>query len=59
MVAQFHSLIATLEQITGNTFDLERLRTLMEGVNQQEEYFEEVREMICNAPRRRSECTSR
>ena len=51
MVAQFHSLLRTLEQITGNTFDLERLRTLMLGVNQQEEYFEEVRDMICNAPK--------
>jgi benzoyl-CoA reductase subunit B len=36
MVAQFHSLIGTLERITGSTFDLERLRALMEGVNQQE-----------------------
>jgi benzoyl-CoA reductase subunit B len=51
MVAQFHSLIATLESITGGKFHLERLRTLMEGVNRQEEYFEEVREMICKAPR--------
>ncbi len=51
MVAQFHSLIATLERITGNKFDLKRLRTLMEGVNRQEEYFEQVREMICNAPK--------
>ncbi|MGB6945047.1 MAG: 2-hydroxyacyl-CoA dehydratase family protein [Bryobacteraceae bacterium] len=51
MVAQFHSLIATLEGITGKAFDATRLRTLMEGVNRQEEYFEEVREMICNAPK--------
>ena len=51
MVAQFHSLIATLERITGNKFHLERLRALMEGVNRQEEYFEQVREMICNAPK--------
>jgi hypothetical protein len=50
MVAQFQSLIATLERITGNSFQLERLRALMEGVNRQEEYFEEVREMICSAP---------
>jgi benzoyl-CoA reductase subunit B len=51
MVAQFHSLIATLERITGSTFDLRRLRALMEGVNQQEQYFEEVLDMICQAPR--------
>jgi benzoyl-CoA reductase subunit B len=50
MVAQFRSLIGNLERITGSTFDVERLRTLMEGVNQQEQYFEEVREMICSAP---------
>ena len=49
MVAQFHSLIRKLEQITGSTFELRRLRQLMEGVNQQEEYFEEVRDMICTA----------
>src|SRR6202050_784193 len=51
MVAQFHSLIGTLERVTESTFDVQRLRTLMEGVNQQEQYFEEVREMICNAPK--------
>ncbi len=51
MVGQFQSLIAALERITGNKFLLERLRALMEGVNQQEEYFEQVREMISNAPK--------
>jgi benzoyl-CoA reductase subunit B len=51
MVAQFHSLIGTLERVAGSRFDLGRLRTLMEGVNRQEEYFEEVREMICSAPK--------
>ncbi len=51
MVAQFQSLIGTLERITGSTFSLERLRTVMEGVNQQELYFEEVRDMICRAPK--------
>jgi benzoyl-CoA reductase subunit B len=51
MVAQFHSLIGTLERLTGIAFDLERLRGLMDGVNQQEQYFEEVCEMICQAPK--------
>ena len=32
-------------------FDIDRLRTLMEGVNRQEQYFEEVRDMICQAPK--------
>jgi benzoyl-CoA reductase subunit B len=51
MVAQFHALIRTLERITGSAFDQARLRALMEGVNRQEEYFEEVRDMICQAPK--------
>jgi benzoyl-CoA reductase/2-hydroxyglutaryl-CoA dehydratase subunit BcrC/BadD/HgdB len=51
MVKQFRRLIATLEGITNRAFDEGRLRTLMEGVNRQEECFEEVRDLICNAPR--------
>jgi benzoyl-CoA reductase subunit B len=51
MVAQFHTLIAALERSTGSTFDVQRLRALMEGVNRQELYFEEAREMICRAPK--------
>jgi benzoyl-CoA reductase/2-hydroxyglutaryl-CoA dehydratase subunit BcrC/BadD/HgdB len=50
MVAQFHRLIATLERITAKKFDPDRLRAVMEGVNRQEEYFEEVRDLICAAP---------
>jgi hypothetical protein len=51
MVEQFHRLIASLERISGRNFDPGRLRTLMEGVNRQEEFFEEVRDLICAAPR--------
>jgi benzoyl-CoA reductase/2-hydroxyglutaryl-CoA dehydratase subunit BcrC/BadD/HgdB len=51
MVDQFRSLIGLLERITGTRFEVERLRALMEGVNRQEEYFEEVRDLICNAPK--------
>ena len=51
MVAQFRRLIETLERITGTQFEEAKLRGLMEGVNRQEEYFEEVRDLICNAPR--------
>ncbi len=40
-----------LERITGRKFDPQALRALMEGVNRQEEYFEEVRDLICNAPK--------
>jgi benzoyl-CoA reductase subunit B len=51
MVAQFHALIAVLQRISGNRFDSGRLRALMEGVNRQEEYFDEVRDLICDAPK--------
>jgi benzoyl-CoA reductase/2-hydroxyglutaryl-CoA dehydratase subunit BcrC/BadD/HgdB len=49
-IAQLKTLIAALERITGRRFDVEALRTLMDGVNRQEAYFEEVRELICSAP---------
>ena len=51
MVAQFRALIRVLERVTERKFDLAALRALMEGVNRQEEYFEEVRDLICNAPK--------
>ena len=51
MVRQFERLIASLERISGRKFDPDRLRTLMEQVNRQEEYFEEAKLAICNAPR--------
>jgi len=51
MTAQLRSLIGVLEGISGNSFESERLRELMEGVNRQEEYFEEVRDLICTAPK--------
>lgn len=51
MARQFERLIASLERISGNRFDIERLRALMEQVNRQEEYFEEARKAICEAPR--------
>jgi benzoyl-CoA reductase subunit B len=50
MVAQFRRLIERLEHITSRKFEIERLRSLMDGVNRQEEYFEEVRDLICSAP---------
>lgn len=50
MVEEMRVLMAQLEKISGRRFDFERLRALMEAVNQQEEYFEEVRELICTAP---------
>ncbi len=49
MIAQFKRLIKKLETITGDVFNEGALRALMNGVNQQEEYFEEARTLICNA----------
>jgi benzoyl-CoA reductase subunit B len=51
MVDQFRSLIGLLEGITGTGFEVDQLRARMEGVNRQEEYFDEVRALICEAPR--------
>jgi benzoyl-CoA reductase subunit B len=50
-IAQLHLLISALERITGRRFDVDALRRTMEGVNRQEEYLDEVRELICLAPR--------
>ena len=49
-VSQFQNLIEALERITGNQFDIDRLRDLMERVNRQEEYFEEACRVIREAP---------
>ncbi len=49
-VAELRRVITALERITGRAFDLDALRRLMEGVNRQEEYFDEVRTLICDAP---------
>lgn len=49
-VSQFQNLIRALERITGNQFQIDRLRNLMERVNCQEEYFEEACRMIREAP---------
>jgi len=51
MVQDLQALVRALQKITGRKFDTERLRALMEGVNRQEEYFDEARELICRAPR--------
>jgi hypothetical protein len=51
MVEQFEALIATCERIAGKRLDRDRLRTIIERVNRQEEYFDEVREIIRTAPK--------
>lgn len=50
MVEELRYLISKIEETTGRRFELERLRALMAAINEQEEYFEEARELICAAP---------
>ncbi len=51
MARQFERLIASLERLSGRRFEVERLRVLMEQVNRQEEYLDEARKAICDAPK--------
>jgi benzoyl-CoA reductase subunit B len=51
MVEQFRDLLQTLEQVTGRRLDLDRLREVMRAVNTQGAYIDEVREIVCSAPR--------
>jgi benzoyl-CoA reductase subunit B len=51
MVTQFRTIIDALKRITNRAFDLDALRTLMEGVNRQEEYFAEALDLISVAPK--------
>ena len=50
-VADLQALIAALERISGRTFDVDALRALMDAVNTQEELFDEIRTLICAAPK--------
>jgi benzoyl-CoA reductase/2-hydroxyglutaryl-CoA dehydratase subunit BcrC/BadD/HgdB len=50
-VAEMRELIAELERISGRRFEEEALRRFLDKVNRQEEYLEEVRQMIAAAPR--------
>jgi benzoyl-CoA reductase subunit B len=50
MVAQIRVLIRSLEKVSHIKFSQANLLFLMECVNRQEEYFDEVRDLICSAP---------
>ena len=50
-VAELRELITVLERISGKAFDEAALRGFLERVNQQEEYFQEARELIAAAPK--------
>jgi hypothetical protein len=49
MLEQFRDLIAAAEAIAGKRMDYDRLRQIVDRVNQQEEYFHEVRTIIATA----------
>ena len=49
MVEQFKELVVAAEEIAGKKLDLDRLRDIVDRVNQQEEYFDEVRTIIATA----------
>jgi hypothetical protein len=48
-VADLRALVGALERISDRTFDLDALRSLMHAVNTQEEIFDEVRTLVCEA----------
>ncbi|RZL29166.1 MAG: 2-hydroxyacyl-CoA dehydratase, partial [Rubrivivax sp.] len=50
-VAELRELIGVLERISGRAFDEDALRAFLQRVNQQEEYFEEARQLIVDAPK--------
>jgi hypothetical protein len=51
MVAQFRELVRLAERIAGKALDPERLREIVDRVNRQEAYFDEVRDLLALAPR--------
>jgi benzoyl-CoA reductase/2-hydroxyglutaryl-CoA dehydratase subunit BcrC/BadD/HgdB len=51
LVAQYQDLIAAAERVAGKRLDIDRLREILDRVNQQEEYFDEVRTIIATSPK--------
>ncbi len=51
MVEELGTLVRALEKLTDRRFDKAKLRSFMERVNEQEEYFEEARQLIARAPK--------
>jgi len=50
-VQELRELIEKLESISGKKFNEDELRAFLDRVNKQEEYFEEVRQLIATAPK--------
>ncbi len=51
LVAQYQDFIAAAEKVAGKKLDLDRLREIIDRVNAQEEYFDEIRTIIATAPK--------
>jgi hypothetical protein len=51
MLEQFKDLVSAAEEVAGKRLDIDRLREIVDRVNQQEEYFDEVRTIIATAPK--------
>jgi hypothetical protein len=51
MVAQLEELVEAAERVAGRRLDRDRLREIVDRVNAQEAYFDEVRTIIATAPK--------
>ena len=49
MLEQVKELVAAAEEIAGKRLDIDRLREIVDRVNRQEEYFDEIRTIIATA----------
>lgn len=51
MLEQYKELVTVSERIAGKKLDIDRLREIVDRVNRQEEYFDEIRTIIATAPK--------
>ena len=51
MVAQMKELVTAAEQVAGKKMDYDRLQQVLDKVNEQEEYLDKVRDLVCAAPK--------
>jgi 2-hydroxyglutaryl-CoA dehydratase D-component len=49
MLEQFKELVEAAEHVAGKKLDMDRLREIVDRVNQQEQYFDEIRTIIATA----------
>jgi benzoyl-CoA reductase subunit B len=51
LLEQYRDLVAASERVAGKKLDIDRLREIVDRVNHQESYFNEVRSIIATAPK--------